>query len=116
MRASERYEAIEEALGSVADPDQDWGSNGTMVLAAWVYEMDICIHLEGVPEVTLRCRAKNKPGKTRHVLYNGYHFDPYEAQACDSGVGEGMSSGLEPGESQTADRDGKREEYPQNLG
>lgn len=36
-------------MGSVADPDKDWGRNGTMVLAAWVYEMDICIHLEGGP-------------------------------------------------------------------
>lgn len=58
----------------------------------------LCIHLEGVPEVTLRCRAKNKTEKTRHVLYNGYHFDPYTVRAGtsgDSGVGEGASSRVE---------------------
>lgn len=42
IKASERYEAVEEAWGNVANPENEWGSIGTMVLAAWVYEMDVC--------------------------------------------------------------------------
>lgn len=67
-----------------------WGGVSTLAHAAWVYGVNICMHLEHLPEHTLICGQEGKGIRKVHIFYTGSHYRPYESVVAepDSGLSD----------------------------